>query len=240
MSWGGEGRGGKEEEEEGGRELGQGGDADLGPGARPPALWGTSPGASAAAELVPGPAPSPFSLLNSHPLASPACSSFSPSHLLWTRFRSPCSFHLCPPFLFLFWPISHRLRLFLISGVLCLSPFCPIPSTVPSSFSLGFFVSVCDIVTFSYSCAHCSLSSVTLSFLSLSLSPPFLFLFGPLLMFSCSVSLSSPIACLSVLSDPLGPHGLQPPGSSVRGILQARILEWVAIPFSRGSSPSRD
>ena len=25
-----------------------------------------------------------------------------------------------------------------------------------------------------------------------------------------------------------------PPGSSVHGILQARILEWVAIPFSRG------
>ena len=27
-----------------------------------------------------------------------------------------------------------------------------------------------------------------------------------------------------------------PPDSSVHGILQARILEWVAIPFSRGSS----
>ena len=27
-----------------------------------------------------------------------------------------------------------------------------------------------------------------------------------------------------------------PPGSSVHGILQARILDWVAIPFSRGSS----
>ena len=27
-----------------------------------------------------------------------------------------------------------------------------------------------------------------------------------------------------------------PPGSSVRGILQARILEWVAMPSSRGSS----
>ena len=26
-----------------------------------------------------------------------------------------------------------------------------------------------------------------------------------------------------------------PPGSSVHGILQARILEWVAISFSRGS-----
>ena len=31
-----------------------------------------------------------------------------------------------------------------------------------------------------------------------------------------------------------------PPGSSVHGILQARILEWVAIPFFRGSSWSRD
>ena len=29
------------------------------------------------------------------------------------------------------------------------------------------------------------------------------------------------------------------PGSSVHGILQARILEWVAIPFSRGASQSR-
>ena len=31
-----------------------------------------------------------------------------------------------------------------------------------------------------------------------------------------------------------------PPGSSVHGILQARILEWVAISFSRGSSPPRE
>ena len=30
------------------------------------------------------------------------------------------------------------------------------------------------------------------------------------------------------------------PGSSVHGILQARILEWVAIPFSRGSLQPRD
>ena len=29
-------------------------------------------------------------------------------------------------------------------------------------------------------------------------------------------------------------------GSSVHGILQNRILEWVAIPFSRGSSQPRD
>ena len=35
------------------------------------------------------------------------------------------------------------------------------------------------------------------------------------------------------ISDPMD---CSPPGSSVDGILQARILEWVAIPFSRGSS----
>ena len=32
------------------------------------------------------------------------------------------------------------------------------------------------------------------------------------------------------------PMDCSPTGSSVHGILQARIVEWVAIPFSRGSS----
>ena len=36
------------------------------------------------------------------------------------------------------------------------------------------------------------------------------------------------------------PMDRSPPGSSVHGILQARILEWVAIPFSRESSQPRD
>ena len=31
-----------------------------------------------------------------------------------------------------------------------------------------------------------------------------------------------------------------PPGSSVHGILEAEILEWVAMPFSRGSSQPRN
>ena len=30
------------------------------------------------------------------------------------------------------------------------------------------------------------------------------------------------------------------PGSSVHGIIQARILEWIAVPSSSGSSPPRD
>ena len=36
------------------------------------------------------------------------------------------------------------------------------------------------------------------------------------------------------------PMDCSPPGFSVHGILQARILEWVAIPFSRRSSQPRD
>ena len=41
----------------------------------------------------------------------------------------------------------------------------------------------------------------------------------------------------STLSDPVG---CSLPGSSVHGILQARILEWTAMPSSRGSSRPRD
>ena len=50
---------------------------------------------------------------------------------------------------------------------------------------------------------------------------------------------SENVSC-SVVSDSLWPHGHRPPGSSIHGILQPRILEWVASPFSRGSSQPRD
>ena len=36
------------------------------------------------------------------------------------------------------------------------------------------------------------------------------------------------------------PMDCSPPGSCVHGILQARVLEWVSISFSRESSPPRD
>ena len=36
------------------------------------------------------------------------------------------------------------------------------------------------------------------------------------------------------------PMDCSPPGSSVHGVLQARVLEWVSMPSSRGSSLSRD
>ena len=44
----------------------------------------------------------------------------------------------------------------------------------------------------------------------------------------------------SVMSDSLEPHGLYSlPGSSVHGIFQAIVLEWIAISFSRGYSQPR-
>jgi len=44
----------------------------------------------------------------------------------------------------------------------------------------------------------------------------------------------------SVVPNSLWPYGLYPARHLCPGILQARILEWVAIPFSRGSSWPRD
>ena len=43
----------------------------------------------------------------------------------------------------------------------------------------------------------------------------------------------------SVMADPRNSKDCSLPGSLVLGILQARILEWIAIPFSRVSSLSR-
>ena len=83
----------------------------------------------------------------------------------------------------------------------------------------------------------------------------------------CLYTLKHACSVASVMSDSLRPHGLRrlagyspwgrkesnrteatehahmdctPPGSSVHRILQARVLERVAVPSCRGSSPPRD
>ena len=60
-----------------------------------------------------------------------------------------------------------------------------------------------------------------------------------------SLSLELVESCLCVQLLQLNPTLCDPkdyrlPGSSVHGFLQARILEWVAVPSSRGPSWSRD
>ena len=58
--------------------------------------------------------------------------------------------------------------------------------------------------------------------------------FALFIMYVCM--LSHVQSCLT-LCDPMD---CSPPGSSVHGILRTRILEWVAMPSSRGSSQPRD
>ena len=60
----------------------------------------------------------------------------------------------------------------------------------------------------------------------------------------CAVASCLKIQCVrvgrSVMLTLCDPTDCSPPDSSVHGILQARILEWVAIPFPRGFSQSMD
>ena len=60
----------------------------------------------------------------------------------------------------------------------------------------------------------------------------FYFIFARSRISESEVAQSCPTLC--------DPMDCSLPGSSVHGILQARILEWVAISFSRGSSWPRD
>ena len=57
-------------------------------------------------------------------------------------------------------------------------------------------------------------------------------LFHPVVCVVCLVTQSCQTLCDPVDYSPLG--------SSVHGILQARILEWVAMPSSKGSSQPKD
>ena len=61
-----------------------------------------------------------------------------------------------------------------------------------------------------------------------------------LLVLSLSLSLQVVLLVARSCLTFCGPMDYSPPGSSVHGILQARILEWGATPFSRGSSRPRD
>ena len=60
---------------------------------------------------------------------------------------------------------------------------------------------------------------------------------SPKQVFLQSTESESEVQSCPTLCDPME---CSPPGSSLHGILQARVLEWVAISFSRGSSRPKD
>ena len=72
---------------------------------------------------------------------------------------------------------------------------------------------------------------------SLPIQIPWWKLFYLLLTFDDSHKKVSVAQSFPTLFDPMD---YSPPGSSVHGILQARMLEWVAIPISSSSSQPRD
>ena len=51
------------------------------------------------------------------------------------------------------------------------------------------------------------------------------------------VCLEQSVKLLQLVQTLCNPMDCSPPGSTVPGILQARILEWVAMPSSRGDLP---
>ena len=73
-------------------------------------------------------------------------------------------------------------------------------------------------------------------------SPNFIYLFLSVLYLHCCAGLSlvAAVCCAQSCLTLCDPMDWSPPGSSVHGILQARILERVAIPFFRGSFQPRD
>ena len=89
----------------------------------------------------------------------------------------------------------------------------------------------------------CSCSSIFLTWLLrsliVSLSPPVMTRSSCCAGDSEHHSVCSESVSCSVVSWLRDPIDCSPPRSSVHGFLQARILEWVAIPFSRGVFPTQ-
>ena len=114
------------------------------------------------------------------------------------------------------------------------SPVLQIGSSVPFS-RLHIYALICDIC-FSLSDFLLPVQQVLGSSTTLQWTQIHSFLW---LIFHC---IYVPVFCVCAQSclTPCNPVNCTPPGSSVHEIFQARILEWVPISYSRGSSWPRD
>ena len=88
------------------------------------------------------------------------------------------------------------------------------------------------VTTENYNSLERSLGAGSITEPSIWVGEPHLVKHWGLRMNACMLSQSCPALC--------DPRDCSPPGCSVPGILQARILEWVVISYSRGSSQPRD
>ena len=130
-----------------------------------------------------------------------------------------------------------------IEATVCSRPYVPLIPCVDLSKNLFIMLFRINLAFLT----HCWLYSefplpLEASSLSLSLSHT-LFLNGAAPEASphrCLESYENESVSRSVVSKSLQLMDSSPPGSSVHGIFQARKLEWVAIPCSRGSFRPRD
>ena len=124
-----------------------------------------------------------------------------------------------------------------------LSGFLLLPDSFPSS-NWRLFVCVCvafdSYTKWIFFASYTNFWAIKNSYTSIFLNYD-----GPLLIIDIKRENHLPtwrnktVSCL-VLSTFCGPMNCNPLGSSVHGMLQAGILEWAAIPFSRGSFHRRD
>ena len=107
----------------------------------------------------------------------------------------------------------------------------PLPSPVSNSSCL--FVQCQPLFS---SCCTILLCFSRFCIIGLKMFSLFFLCFFFNISFVCCAVLAQSLQSYPTFCDPM--H-YSPPGSSVHGISRARILEWVAISSSRGSSPSR-
>ena len=112
------------------------------------------------------------------------------------------------------------------------SKFCNVKDTQTARKILNFFgKKKCSRNSFKYRVSSC-VKSYCESVLTLGLFWPFRVIISNWVKWESEVAQSCPTLC--------DPMDCSLPGFSLHGILQARVLEWVAISFSRGSSRPRD
>ena len=125
----------------------------------------------------------------------------------------------------------------------CCFPFLTSPSSDEHSVCLyddSFTEGFCSGRR-SYLCRSCNLCVTWQSHVSGRFLPPNMNLtVAPPTTVTCVMTSESESEVAQSCPTLCDPMDCSPPGSSVHGIFQARILEWVAISFSRGSSPPRD
>jgi len=134
--------------------------------------------------------------------------------------------------------LTHTLYLSLQNAVPFCTEVCRCPNLLSPVSCLGkiMFTLLRDILSLLMAMSHVTVTVAVISLFSKlsAILPESHFLLPRKELHACMHAQSCTALCNPV--DCSLPGYSIPPGSSIQGISQARIVEWVAIPFFRGSS----